>query len=219
LEKEMQAAAKKHEFEKAAEIRNKIFALQHIRDIALMTREFENKESGNKNQESENIRIEAYDISNISGQNSVGSMVVFSAKGGSASGGENGQPNKSQYRKFKIKTVEGSDDVGSMREVLLRRFKNDWPMPDLVLLDGGAGHLNMAEKLLHKELGLAVAIVAVAKGPTRKNLQLRISNFETKGEDFKKILADKNLIKSVMDEAHRFAITFHRTLRRKNALK
>jgi excinuclease ABC subunit C len=223
LEKEMQAAAKAQDFEKAAELRNRIFALQHIRDIALMTREFGDKSSVIGNQSSNAMRVEAYDISNIGGQNSVGSMVVF----------KNGKPNKSQYRKFKIKTIVGSDDVGSMREVLLRRFKNDWPMPELVLLDGGAGHLNMAEKLLHEELGLAVNIVAVAKGPTRKKLDIRISMHNTRykiqdtsvkdsennNNDTNEILQNELLIKLIMDEAHRFAITFHRKLRRKNALK
>lgn len=212
LEKEMKEVAKKHEFEKAAELRNKIFALNHIRDIALITRDMEqltvDENLNVKGQMSKVFRIEAFDISNTGGQNSVGSMVVF----------ENGKPNKSQYRKFKIKTIEGSDDVGSMREVLLRRFKNDWAMPDLVLLDGGQGHLSMAEKLLHEELGLAVKIVAVAKGPTRKKLDLRFEGGDF-GAEVKKILENDNLLKSIMDEAHRFAITFHRKIRRKNALK
>ncbi|HEX8974342.1 MAG TPA: excinuclease ABC subunit UvrC [Patescibacteria group bacterium] len=230
LEKEMQILAKKNEFEKAAEIRNKIFALNHIMDIALMTRDFDNLEfpisnfesnqndiiSKNKSleihskfkiQNSKLFRIEAYDISNISGQNAVGSMAVF----------ENGKPAKSQYRKFKIKTIEGSDDVGSMREVLSRRFHNDWPMPDLILLDGGQGHLNMATKLLLEEMGLALNIAAVAKGPTRKKLDVRIAG--SVPPSVKYILADQNLLKSIMDEAHRFAITFHRKLRRKNALQ
>ncbi|MDD5397346.1 MAG: UvrB/UvrC motif-containing protein, partial [Candidatus Moranbacteria bacterium] len=165
LEKEMTACAKAQNFEKAAELRNKIFALNHIRDVALMTRDFENKLSV-IGQQSSQMRVEAYDISNISGQHAVGSMVVFSAQGGSALGGKNYQPNKSQYRKFKIKTIDESNDVGMMREVLSRRFNNDWPMPDLILLDGGLGHLNMAKELLHEQLGLAVNIVSVAKGPT-----------------------------------------------------
>jgi excinuclease ABC subunit C len=160
-----------------------------------------------------NTRVEAYDISNISGQHAVGSMVVF----------ENGKSNKSQYRKFKIKTVDGSNDVAMMKEVLLRRFKNDWAMPDLVLLDGGVGHANAIGELV-QELGLDLLIVAVAKGVTRKNLnfQFPISNkvsmsqFPKELQDF---LNDKNLVKSIMDEAHRFAITFHRKLRSKSALK
>ena len=240
MEKEMKLASKKEEFEKAGELRNKIFALNHIRDIALLTRDEENFKfqisnfESNQNdkiskinsleiqskfkiQNSKLFRIEAYDISNISGQNAVGSMVVF----------ENGKPSKSQYRKFKIKTVIGSDDVGMMQEVLLRRFKNDWPMPELVLLDGGAGHLNMAKKLLHEELGLAVNIAAVAKGPTRKKLDIRTafthdaSNLEAQNDKLMidNFLRDNLLMKSVMDEAHRFAVTFHRKLRAKNALE
>jgi excinuclease ABC subunit C len=213
LEKEMQAFAKKDEFEKAAVLRNKIFALQHIRDVALMTRDFEDKELGIRNSELGTMRIEAYDISNISGQNAVGSMVVF----------ENRAPNKAQYRKFKIKTVEGSNDVAMMKEVLSRRFNNDWAMPDLVLLDGGQGHVNTIGELV-RELGLDVLIVGVAKGVTRKNLnfQFPISNkipmsqFPKELQDF---LNDKNLVKSIMDEAHRFAIGYHRKLRSKNALK
>jgi excinuclease ABC subunit C len=88
-------------------------------------------------------------------------------------------------------------------------------MPDLVLLDGGVGHLNMAEKLLHKELGLNVAIASVAKGPKRKNQELRITNHELKPE-IKNILSNKNIIKRIMDEAHRFAIAYHRKLRKGN---
>jgi excinuclease ABC subunit C len=215
LEKEMIECAARHEFEKAADIRNKIFSLKHIRDVALLNRDenfqfpisnFQTNSIRHGGQNSKFLRIEAYDISNISGQHAVGSMVVF----------KNGEPDKSQYRKFKIKTVSGADDVGMMKEILLRRFKNDWTMPDLILLDGGAGHFNMAEKLI-SDLGLVVAVVAVAKGPTRKNLEFRISNFES-NPNIKNILKDKKLIKQIMDEAHRFAISYHRKLRKKNLL-
>jgi excinuclease ABC subunit C len=217
LEKEMQAAAKKNEFEKAAQLRNRIFALNHIRDVSLITRDDENfqipnsKSQTNSNDQiskSKNLRIEAYDVSNISGQYATGSMVVF----------ENNLPNKKEYRKFKIKTVVGSDDVGMMREVLSRRFRNDWPMPDLILLDGGQGHLNMAEKLLHEELGLAVDIAAVAKGQTRKNLKFKISNLKL-NQEIQNVLKDKFLVKRIMDEAHRFAIVYHRKLRGKSTLQ
>ena len=235
LEKEMAAAAKKEEFEKAAELRNKIYALEHIRDIALISREYDNLEfpisnfESNQNNKISKIetleiqsklkiqnskfRIEAYDISNISGQHAVGSMVVF----------ENGKPSKSQYRKFKIKTIEGSNDVAMMREVLLRRFGNDWPMPDLILLDGGQGHANMMSELVMR-LGLDVLVVAVAKGQTRKNLnfQFPISNkfpMTQFPKGLQNFLNDKNLVKQIMDEAHRFAITYHRKVRGKNALQ
>jgi excinuclease ABC subunit C len=155
--------------------------------------------------------MEAYDISNISGQYATGSMVVFSARGGSAFGGENWQPNKSEYRKFRIKTIQGANDVGMMREVLLRRFQNNWPKPDLILLDGGIGHLNMGEAIL-KGLHFEIPIAAVAKGPARKNLEFRILNLD---ERSKELLRDRNLIKRIMDEAHRFAIGYHRKLRGK----
>lgn len=215
MEKEMQLLAKKHEFEKAADLRNKIHALGHIRDIALMSRDFDDDEFSKKLMPGSinPIRVEAYDISNISGDHAVGSMIVF----------ENKKANKSQYRKFKIKTVKGSDDVAMLREVLLRRFKNDWPMPDLVLLDGGQGHVNAVGALV-RELGLDLLIVAVAKGKTRKNLNFHLpeggSNVEINQfpKELQDILSDKNLVKSIMDEAHRFAVTFHRKLRGKNAL-
>jgi excinuclease ABC subunit C len=221
LEKEMKASAKKHEFEKAAKLRNQIFALQHIKDVALMTRDFENESLvTNYGLPATAMRIEAYDISNISGQHAVGSMVVFSAKGGSASGGESWRPEKSEYRKFKIKTVEGSNDVAMMKEVLSRRFNNDWAMPDLILLDGGVGHINMFGELV-KNLGLDVLGVAVAKGKTRKNLDI-IGDANPRinaNPQIANILKDSNLVKSIMDEAHRFAITFHRKIRNKNALR
>jgi excinuclease ABC subunit C len=217
MEKEMESFAKKEEFEKATEIRNKIFALKHIQDIALISKGDENFQIPNPNFQkisksqipiSKPLRIEAYDISNISGQFAVGSMVVF----------ENGEPNKNEYRKFKIKTVEGSNDVGMMAEVLFRRFRNDWEKPDLILLDGGIGHLNMAKKIL-KELGLEIPLVAVAKGPSRKKLKLQMTSAAADSSNLnvqiQKILEDKNLIKSIMDEAHRFAITYHKKVRKK----
>ncbi|EKE24938.1 MAG: hypothetical protein ACD_5C00351G0004 [uncultured bacterium] len=226
LNKEMESAAKKEEFEKAADKRNKIYALEHIRDVALMTREFEELQPVISDQSLAKdklitsyplpvtkFRIEAYDISNISGDHAVGSMVVF----------ENGKPNKSEYRKFKIKTVVGSNDVGMMREVLTRRFNNDWSMPSLILLDGGQGHANMMSDLVF-ELGIDVLVVAVAKGATRKNLnfQFPISNkipMSQFPKEIQAILEDKNLIKHIMDEAHRFAITYHRKIRSKNSVK
>jgi len=214
MEKDMKELAKKNEFEKAGELRNKIFALNHINDIALISANNEQRTMNNK------IRIEAYDISNISGQYAVGSMVVF----------EDNEPNKKEYRKFKIKTVEGSNDVGMMAEVLFRRFRNNWPTstrgestrgwskPDLILLDGGKGHLNMASRVL-KELDLDIPMIAVAKGKTRKNIKLQMTNskqISNLKSQISKILDNKILIKQVMDEAHRFAISYHRKLRKKD---
>lgn len=210
LEKEMDDFSKKEEFEEAGEVKRKIFALKHIQDVALVSSGDDNFQTNLKF-----LRIEAYDISNISGQYAVGSMIVFDNSFGEIA------PNKSEYRKFKIKTITGADDTGMMREVLIRRFRNNWTKPDLVFLDGGQGHLNMAEKLW-KELGIDIPIVAVAKGVTRKisNSKFLISKqfpiFKYKlSKQFVEILNDRNLIKNMTDEAHRFAISYHRKLRGK----
>jgi len=117
------------------------------------------------------------------------------------------KPNKSQYRKFKIKTVEGINDVAAMEEVLKRRFHNNWPKPNLIILDGGAGHLNMARKVL-RIFHYDIPLLAVAKGPTRKKLDIR--TFGRVPE------LSKNILEQARDEAHRFAITYHRKLRSRN---
>jgi excinuclease ABC subunit C len=210
LEKEMKEYAKNNEFEKAVEIRNKIFALNQIRDVALVSND---KEILDTKYQIQNTRIEAYDISNIGGDFAVGSMIVF----------QNNKPDKSQYRKFKIKTVFGIDDVGMMREVLCRRFNNNWPKPGLIFLDGGKGHLNMAQRIMG-ELKLEIPIIAVAKGPTRKKLDIYQSKFlltylgrngEIR-EKYNRILSDMKLIGRIRDEAHRFAISYHKKLRNKS---
>jgi len=208
LKKQMKEYAKNNEFEKAAEVRNRIFALEHVQDVALISDEGSTFGIP-KVEPSSRFRIEGYDISNIGGNYAVGSMVVFLGN----------KPDKSQYRKFKIKTVSGIDDVGMMREVLCRRFNNNWPKPDLILLDGGKGHLNMAQNVL-KELKLDIPVAAIAKGPTRK-----ISNFQflfsggvpkSKINKLKNIFDNKYLLVNIMSEAHRFAISYHKNLRRRN---
>ena len=131
-------------------------------------------------------------------------MVVFDNTNGSL------EPNKNEYRKFRIKTVIGANDVAMMEEVLMRRFRNNWPRPDVLLLDGGAGHLNIARRVLRR-LHLDIPILAVAKGPTRKKLDLRA--FGAVPE------LPENIITQIRDEAHRFAIGYHRKLRRKGSLE
>jgi excinuclease ABC subunit C len=215
LKKQMRAYARNNEFEKAAEARNRIFALEHIRDVALILEEPQHSMLGFRpNIECwGEMRIEAYDISNIAGDYAVGSMVVFT----------NGKTDKAQYRKFKIKTVEGIDDVAMMREVLCRRFNNNWAKPDLILLDGGKGHLNMAQKIV-EDLGLEIPIIAVAKGPTRKKLDIFQSKFLLtylgQNEEIRKkynwILSDAKLLERIRNEAHRFAISYHKKLRSNN---
>ena len=210
LQRQMREHSRHNEFEKAAEARNRIFALEHIRDVALIASD-ENFQFPISN--FQKIRVEGYDISNIGGDWSVGSMVVF----------RNNHPDKSQYRKFKIKTVSGIDDVAMMREVLLRRFGNSWPKPELILLDGGKGHLNMAQGVLN-DLKLDIPVIAVAKGSTRKKLDIYQSKFlltylgrnEEIREKYNRILSDAKLLEHIRDEAHRFAISYHKKLRGRN---
>ena len=158
-------------------------------------------------------RIEAYDISNISGEQSVGSMVVY----------EDGKPKKNDYRKFKIKTVLGPNDYASMQEVLGRRLKHTLEseddkfsvFPDLILMDGGKGQVNVALAVL-KELNLKIPVCGMVKDDNHRTRGLYYNNEElpidTHSEGFK-------LITRIQDEAHRFAIEYHRSMRGKNQVK
>lgn len=157
---------------------------------------------------SELRRAEAYDISNTNGIESVGSMVVF----------EDGKPKKNDYRKFKIKTVKGPDDYKSMREVLTRRFKRAIEgssgfavYPDLIMMDGGRGQVNVALEVLD-ELDLKIPVCGMVKDDNHNTRGLYYNNIEIPidkhSEGFK-------LITRVQDEAHRFAIEYHRSLRSK----
>jgi excinuclease ABC subunit C len=188
LKKEMETASKNLEFELAQKIKNQIFALTHIQDIALIQEDKFNLEEGAK-------RIEGYDISNISGKLAVGSMVVFL----------NDQPQKSEYKKFKIKTVNTINDVLMLKEVLERRFNHkEWTLPDLILIDGGKAQVNIAKKVL-KKLKLNIPVIGIAKGPKRK-----------KNEFIGKIPNgfNKDLLIKVRDKAHRFALSYHRRIRK-----
>jgi excinuclease ABC subunit C len=155
-------------------------------------------------------RIEAYDISNISGTSSVGSMVVF----------EEGRPAKDKYRKFKIKTVQGSDDVGMMEEVMRRRLRraqihpNAWPLPQIMVIDGGEGQVNRVQDVLD-ELGIQVPIVGIAKGFDRKQDRLVYDKSDPNLSLFVK--RGKEVFQKARDEAHRFAVRYHRNLRKKRS--
>jgi len=153
------------------------------------------------------VRMEAYDISNTSGFASVGSMVVY----------EKGKPKKTDYRKFKIKSVDGPDDYASMEEVLSRRFTHSKEAdgfsayPDLILMDGGRGQVNIALRVL-KTLGMQIPVCGMVKDDNHRTRGLYFNNeeipIERSSEGFK-------LITRIQDEAHRFAIEFHRKLRSK----
>jgi len=200
--REMKAASKAQRFEEAAEIRNKIYFLEHIQDIAILKREDNDVDKIREGEAPINIfgRIEGYDISNISGTSSVSSMVVF----------EDGAPAKAEYRKFRIKSVVGSNDVACMRETLMRRFRNSWRKPDLILIDGGLPQVNAALQVV-RHFGLGIPVVGLAKGPDRKKDELICDHNNL--EICKLCERHKDILVRVRDEAHRFAIAYHRKVR------
>ncbi|WP_173915901.1 excinuclease ABC subunit UvrC [Halobacillus sp. Marseille-Q1614] len=157
-------------------------------------------------------RIEAFDNSNIQGTDPVSAMVAFI----------DGKPNKKEYRKYKVKNVEGPDDYDTMREVIRRRYarvlKEDLPLPDLIVVDGGKGQMSAAIDVLENELGLDVPLCGLAKDDKHKTSELLY------GEPPSIVPLDRNsqefyLVQRIQDEVHRFAISFHRQLRGKGALQ
>ncbi len=198
--------SKEKKFEEAAVVRNKVYFLEHIQDVAVLKRD---DEMVDRIKPGEGMavnlfgRIEGYDISNISGTSQVASMVVF----------ESGAPAKAEYRKFKIKSVEGPNDVASMRETLMRRFKHDeWRMPDLILIDGGLSQVNAVEEVL-RHLEIQIPVVGIVKGAQRKRNDIICSQVSVELCELCNKYVD--LLAQVRDEAHRFAITFHRKVRAK----
>jgi len=192
LTREMNAYAKAHDFEKADAVKKKLFALDHIQDIALIKDDIavqrENLSSG--------FRIEGYDVAHMSGKGSVGVMTVLT----------DGEISKNEYRKFKLDSSIGNDDVRSLREILSRRFAHtEWRFPDIAVIDGGVGQKNTAERFF-AEMKIDIPVVSVVKDDAHKA---------------REILGDKGLtskhekeILLVNAEAHRFAIAYHRKLRK-----
>lgn len=195
LGRRMVASSAKLDFEEAQKFKRQMFSLQHIEDTALISREDMSSISDWRGPH----RIEGYDISNISGTAAVGSMVVFI----------DGKPDKNEYRMFKIRTVEGANDVGMIQEVIRRRLNNPWALPELILVDGGLGQVNAAREVL-TELKLRIPVVGMIKGPDRKDTRLVGS---VTG------IIDNRVLIRVRDEAHRFAINFHRRVRSANMIK
>ncbi len=153
-------------------------------------------------------RIEGFDVSNISGTETVASLVVF----------ENGKPERDEYRKYKIRTVHGPDDIASLQEAIRRRYsrvlREKRPLPDLILVDGGKGQLNAARKVL-ADLGLgALSVVSLAK----KEETLYTSS-QKKGLRLERTSPTLRLFQRIRDEAHRFAVTFHRLRRVKKSFE
>lgn len=156
------------------------------------------------------VRIESFDNSNIMGTSPVSAMVVF----------VNGKPSKKDYRKYKIKTVVGPDDYASMREVIRRRYgrvqRDSLTPPDLIVIDGGQGQVNIAKQVIQEELGLDIPIAGLQKNDKHQTHELLF------GDPLEVVELSRNsqeffLLQRIQDEVHRFAITFHRQLRSKNS--
>lgn len=154
-------------------------------------------------------RIEAFDNSNIQGSNPVSGMVVFI----------DGKPEKKEYRKYKIRSVQGPDDYETMREVIRRRYervlKEDLPRPDLIIVDGGKGQISAAQEILHDELGLFIPVCGLVKDAKHKTAQLM------KGDTYETVQLARDsqefyLLHRIQEEVHRYAITFHREQRGKS---
>ncbi len=191
LEKEMWLAAKQEQFEEANQIKKRIFALQHIQDIALV------KDSNRIYRDQNSARIEAYDVAHLGGADMVGVMTVI----------EGGELRKSEYRKFKINSIDRSNDPGALKEILQRRLSHpEWPYPQIIVVDGSTAQKNAAEFVL-KKAGVVIPVVAVVKDDRHKPIR---------------IIASKKLIEQFqMDilhanaEAHRFSLSYHREKRNK----
>lgn len=157
-------------------------------------------------------RIEAFDNSNIQGTDPVSAMVVFT----------DGKPDKREYRKYKIKSVTGPDDYESMREVTRRRYsrvlKEGLPLADLIIIDGGKGHVEAVRDVLENELGLDIPLAGLVKDDKHRTSQLLF------GDPLEIVPLGRNsqefyLLQRIQDEVHRFAITFHRQTRSKSAFQ
>ncbi len=194
LEKEMLMLAKQQEFEKADVIKRKIFALKHIQDVSLIKNDLRVYKSNNK------VRIEAYDVAHHRGKEMVGVMTVV----------ESGEAIKSDYRKFKVRTLNDANDPAALKELLERRFSHsEWPMPEIIVVDGNSIQKNLAERVIRNH-NLMIPVVAVVKDERHKASRIIAGKKILEEFKFDILLANA--------EAHRFAIGFHRQLARKNLL-
>ncbi len=208
LSQEMHLKSKEHEFEEAARIRDQIEALSVMQEGAGHYSRKEELEDLKNLLHMKKLpeRIEAFDISNIYGKEATGSMASF----------YKGMPDKDNYRRFRIRTVETIDDYKMLAEVVSRRYsgslKDELVLPDLILIDGGKSHLAVADKEL-KKIGLKIPLVSIAKD--RENVYTRDNRQAIKLDTDTPAL---NLIRRIRDEAHRFAVLYHHVLRRKKTI-
>ncbi len=196
LEKEMKEYAKEQVFEKAEQVKKTIYALNHIQDVALIKKA---ERQGWLHEARQGFRIEAYDISHMSGKNNIGVMIALC----------DGEMEKSAYRKFKI-SKEANDDGAGLKEILTRRFiHREWRFPDLIVIDGGLAQLNIAKTTIKKN-NLKIPVVSVVKDSRHKANHIL-------GEE-KIITEHRGAILEANAEAHRFAIAYHKNLRAKTFL-
>ncbi len=189
LTRDMNAFAKREEFEDAAIARKQLFALDHIQDVSLIREDREGRDTG--------PRIEAYDTAHISGTNAIGVMVVV----------EEGMPDKKQYRTFRIRGTGGkslNDDIASLKEILSRRLgHSEWPLPRVFVVDGGKTHKKAAEQLL-AEVGIQIPVVAVVKDDKHRPREV-LGAVKAGISPADAVLANS--------EAHRFSLAAHRKAR------
>lgn len=208
LSRAMNLKAKNQEFEEAAKIRDQINSLSAIGQQAAGSRAKDQLQDLKKllNLDKLPQRIEAFDISNISGKEATGAMVSF----------YQGLADKNNYRRFRIKSVKGINDYDMLKEVIRRRYlrvaRENLPIPDLILIDGGRSHLLVTDSEI-KKLGLNIPLVSIAKD--RENIYIKNKANPIK---LNQDTAGLNLIRRLRDEAHRFAIAYHHLLRRKKII-
>jgi len=194
LKAKMAAFSKSKDFENAARIRDQIYALNHINDISLIKEEIYGSPTSI-------FRIEAYDVAHMGGKNMVGVMTVV----------ENGEVNKSEYKKFIIRTQSDANDTGALEEVLSRRLRHtEWGLPSLIVVDGSTAQVNVAKRVLSR-YQFEIPIVGVVKDDKHRP-KVIIGN-----EEIIKIYKKQILLAN--SESHRFAITFHKQKRNKSFLK
>lgn len=194
LQKEMMTQARSEQFEQADVIKRKIFALQHIQDVALI------KDESRYYTYDRRIRIEAYDIAHLAGDDMVGVMTVV----------EGGETKRQDYRQFKVKSITGSNDTGALKEILTRRLQHlEWKFPQILVVDGSTAQKNAAEHVLRK-MDILIPVVAVVKDLHHKPVRLIAA---------KKLLEMyENDILLANAESHRFALQYHQKRRNKRAL-
>lgn len=221
LEKEMKTLSKKQKYEKAQELQYKIKKIKRVFENARIIQDLPPFMIYHKDSQTMDFlqtllnlrtplrRIECYDIANIQGKHAVGAMVVFT----------NGQPDKNEYRKFKIYTKQTSDDTGMLKEVLTRRFNHsEWPYPDLIIIDGGKGQLSASLKAVSNfQFPISKKLEIIALTKNEKHMGYKIITENGKEISLSKLpLNTKNFLLQIDSEAHRFAISYYRQLHRKS---